>query len=223
MKRRNIWSVALAALSICLAAAAQAAFADPNLEAAVRKAAGRPTGNLTPADLAAVKELLIPGASVLALGGIEELVNLTRLDLAKTPVRDIAPLARLGNLAELNLSDTFVTDFRPLASCRSLRVLSLDRTGISDLSFLTGLISLERLSLTGNSIVNLEPLQPLVALKYAELSHNQITSVAPLRRNAEAGGLGTGDEVRLSGNPLTSAAYLTDIPYLEGRGVKVSR
>lgn len=210
---------------LCLAgpAAAASVFADLNLEEAVRRAAAKPEGELTAADLAGVRELVIPGGSVLSLGGIDKLVNLARLDLAKNPVRDIGPLAGLTKLADLDLSDTFVTDFKPLASLRSLKKLRLENLGLSDISFLSGLTNLEHLSLGRNRIVNLEPLQSLLALKYLALEQNQITSVAPLRRNAEAGGLGSGDEVRIADNPLTSGALLADIPFLEGRGVKVSR
>ena len=200
-----------------------ARFADPNLEAVVRKAAGKPTGELNRSDLAAVSALEVPAADIVDLTGLEALVGLVRLNLDRNPVRDLQPIAQLPALAELSLNDTFVTDTGPIAKCVGLKSLSLEGMEISDLSFLAGLKGLSRLSLSRTRIVDLGPLAGHTALKYLALEQNQITSIAPLRRNAEAGGLGRGDEVRLANNPLTSVALHTDIPFLEGKGAVVRR
>ena len=78
-------------------------FPDPNLEAAVRQAVGRPTGDILSTDLEALTSLDISGLGISDLTGLEQCRNLTSLDLRDNQISDISPLVLLTNLTELEL------------------------------------------------------------------------------------------------------------------------
>ncbi len=62
----------------------------------------------------------------------------------------------------------------------------------------------------------------LTNLTYLDLWQNSISDITALVDNCDAGGLGSGDEVYLQTNPLSTQATDVDIPYLESNGVTVS-
>ncbi|MFC2000428.1 hypothetical protein ACFLXE_06715 [Chloroflexota bacterium] len=65
---------------------------------------------------------------------------------------------------------------------------------------------------------DISPLQNLTSLKDVDLRANQITDIQTLVDNT---GLSDGDQVSLSGNPLSDTSINTYIPQLEARGVQV--
>jgi Leucine-rich repeat (LRR) protein len=84
---------------------------------------------------------------------------------------------------------------------------------------LTGLehfINVRSLNLGSNQISDISPLANLTSLTFLNLSHNEIRDISPLVQNE---GLGTGDEVYLDGNPLSSNSTNIYIPQLQARGV----
>ncbi len=74
------------------------------IEAAIREAAGKPTGELTKADLEKV----------------------TRLDLIRNKITDLKPLAGLTKLNLLWLYENQITDLTPLAGLTKLEWLELE-------------------------------------------------------------------------------------------------
>jgi len=74
------------------------------------------------------------------------------------------------------------------------------------------------LSLVDNQISDLLPLTNLTSLTELDLRRNQTSDIAPLVDNE---GLSEGDQVYLSGNPLSSDSINIYIPELEARGVSV--
>lgn len=69
---------------------------------------------------------------------IGALDKLRTLDLDKTRVSDLTPLAALTGLQRLWLNHTGVTDLAPLAALTGLQLLRLDQTGVTDLAPLAG-------------------------------------------------------------------------------------
>jgi Leucine-rich repeat (LRR) protein len=66
---------------------------------------------------------------------LQDLPELQRLNLARTNMTDLRPLAGLP-LVELNLEDcNKLTDFRPLLECRQLESLILPK-GATDIAYL---------------------------------------------------------------------------------------
>jgi cysteine-rich repeat protein len=147
------------------------------------------------------------------------LTYLRWLDLGDNQISNISPLAGLTNLGTLFLNDNQFVDFSPLAGLTNLGGLILDHNQISDISPLAGLINLTELWLNGNQIVDLSPLAGLNNLDELHLMYNQIVDISPLVDNT---GIGDGDSVDLSENPLSCDAILVDIPLLEARGATVS-
>ena len=88
---------------------------------------------------------------------------------------------------------------------------------ISDISGIEYCSNLTSLSLWGNQIIDISDLIGLTNLNWIDLSNNQVISINALIQNS---GIGNGDIVYLTNNPLTSAsiAYIQD---LKDRGVTV--
>ncbi len=66
------------------------------------------------------------------LNGLKEALNCVYLDLRKTQVSDLKPLAAMTRLRRLSLNETQVSDLKPLAAMTRLRRLSLNETQVSD-------------------------------------------------------------------------------------------
>jgi len=210
-------------------------FPDPNLEAAIREAIGKPTGDIYPSDLDGLTYLNASERSISNLTGLEcctsltclylgdnqisdishlaNLTNLTNLYLYYDQISDISPLANLTNLAWLDLSWNQVSDLAPLQNLADLAVLNLAANQISDISPLESLTCLSGLALQLNQISNISPLANLTNLTDLSLNWNQISDLSPLVDNP---GLGEGDWVGLSGNPLTDHSINICIPELRG-------
>ena len=214
---------------------------DSNLRTAIEKALGKASGvTITTEDMANLTVLRALFANISDLTGLEHATNLTLLNLPDNSISDISPLAGLNNLAELYLSDNSISDISPLAGLNNLIWLELHNNSISDLSPLKGLnnlISLELsdnsisdisplagltnlriLGLSGNSISDISPVAGLINLIELSLENNSISDISPLVANA---GLGSGDTVSVSENPLNHASINTHIPALQSRGVEV--
>ncbi|MCL0107947.1 leucine-rich repeat domain-containing protein [Peptococcaceae bacterium] len=176
---------------------------DTNLEAAIRDALGKPTGNITKEDMAKLTNLEANRRRIIDLSGLEYAVNLTSLNLHGNQITDITPLAGLTNLTRLYLGGNQITDITPLAELTNLTRLNLSYNQITDITPLAGLTNLTNLNLLLN------------------LGDNQITDITPLVINT---GLGYGDIIWLDDNPLDltpGSRNMRDIETLQARGVIV--
>lgn len=122
--------IGLASLSVGCPGGGVVLFQDPNLEAAVRGALGRPFGLLTQEDVLELRILDARSLTIQSLSGLEFATNLTWLNLSLNYIAEISPLAGLVNLETLNL----------------------DCNEIFEVSALQGLLNLQWLSLCGNDI-----------------------------------------------------------------------
>ncbi len=118
-------------------------FPDPNLEAAIRRAIGKPTGDILSSDLHFLPSLDLGGNTIQNLTGLEYCKNLTTLVLIMNQVSDITPLAGLTQLTELYLDFNQISDITPLTGLIQLTKLSLDINQISEITPLTGLTQLK--------------------------------------------------------------------------------
>ena len=157
--------------------------------------------------------------SISDLSPLKGLNNLLiSLELSDNSISDISPLAGLTNLRILGLSGNSISDISPLAGLTNLRILGLSDNSISDISPLAGLTNLRILGLSGNSISDISPVAGLINLIELSLENNSISDISPLVANA---GLGSGDTVSVSENPLNHASINIHIPALQSRGVEV--
>ena len=125
-----------------------------------------------------------------------DLAALTILSAAYCEINDLTGIEECDNLASLDLKSNLIVDISPLAE----------------------LGNIENLILEDNQICDIGPLSAISSLKLLDLSGNQIIDIGALVANP---GLGSGDIVILSNNPLGSDD-LSDIQELENRGVTVS-
>ena len=147
-----------------------------------------------------------------------ELKTLTRLEATDANISDLTGIEDATNLTTLLLRGNSISNLSPLSGLTKLTELQLFRNLVSDLSPLAGLTNLTNLRAGNNSISNLSPLSGLTKLTYLGLHNNSITDLSPLVANS---GLGSGDTVLVTGNPLSQTSIQTHIPTLEGRGVRV--
>ena len=153
------------------------------------------------------------------LSPLSDLMNLTRLDLQYNAVSDLTPLSGMPSLRDLFLAGNSFSDIAPLSDLTNLTVLDLQVNGISDITLLSDLTNLIELYLQHNSISDISVLSNLTNLRVLSLYNNSISDISPLVANT---GLGSGDEVNLRSNPLSSTSINTHIPALQRRGVDIS-
>ena len=197
-------------------AAAPVVFADAGLEAAVRQAAGRESGDIFSTDVESLTELVASERNITDLAGLERLVSLTILDLSANQVSDLTPLAGLDRLVVLDLSENQISDLGPLSGLERLIDLQLSVNRVADLSPLAGLAQLIDLDLSGNRISDLSPLAGLGRLAELDLDSNEISDVEPLLALERL------ETVDLQFNPPFKAeVYAEQIPALITKGVRV--
>ncbi len=176
-------------------------FADPVLDALVRKLAGQAEGTLVPEDLEWVTTLSVPpNAGVASLVGLECWTTLQTLHLAGNDVQDLTPLAHLHHLQELDVSCNRVSTLEPLSAVTSLEVLRADRASFCE---------------HGEQLTSLVPLARLDALHVLSLDGQLISDLATLAALARLRTLG------LRENPL-SCEQADVLELLSARGVDIS-
>ncbi len=155
-------------------------FPDANLEAAIREALNKPTGDITTEDMASLTSLDARQREIQDLTGLEHATNLTYLNLYLNQISDISPLASLTNLTDLWLSHNQISDISPLDSLTNLTNLGLWHNQISDISPLVSLTNLTKLDLLHNQISDISALASLTNLTQLHLSANQISDISLL-------------------------------------------
>ncbi len=161
----------------------------------------------------------ISGSQVSDISSLANLTNLTKLYLEATMVSDISPLANLTNLTELDLEATAVSDISALAGLTNLTTLYFSNNSVSDISALANLTNLTRLQIGANSVSDISALAGLTNLTWLHIGFSLISDLSPLVTNK---GLGNGDRVYVSGNPLSYLSINSHIPTLENRGLTVT-
>ena len=169
--------------------------------------------------LTALTDLELQSNRISDLSGLSGLTSLTKLALWGNPLGDLSPLSGLRSLTWLNLWGSQVSDLSALSGLASLTFLELGNNRITDVSPLSGLTALTSLDIDVNMVSDVSPLSGLTALAELELAENRISDIGPLVSNP---GLGQGDVLTLTDNPLSSDSLNTHIPALQARGVSVS-
>lgn len=178
--------------------------------------------DLTPLENLAtnLEGLGINGNPIEDISVLSKLVNLNRLNAGGLGLTDITPLLDLP-LSVLHLKGNPV-DLNQVAQITTLQFLSIgDNWAITDLSPISVLINLQSLSFAHNygNFSDITPLTSLTNLYYLDLQGNAISDIAPLLDNP---GIGSGDQINLTCNPLSNESYDVYIPELENKGVTIT-
>jgi|GEM_PF-1975813 hypothetical protein len=108
-------------------------FADANLEAAIREAIGKPSGDINRTELEGIANLNASARGISNLSGLEYCTNLTDLRLRGNELSDISPLANPTHPIILDLNDNQIDDISPLMGGLNLGHLKLQQNQISDI------------------------------------------------------------------------------------------
>ena len=169
-------------------------------------------------DLTNLTDLVLFSNAITDISSLSNQTNLIHLNLNHNTVSDLAVLSNLTNLEWLFLADNTITNISALSNLTNLSGLDISGTSITDLSVLTNLTNLTHLTLNDNCISDISALSKLTNLTHLNLSDNRISDFSPLVVNT---GFGSGDEVDVRNNPLSSESLNTHIPALQSRGVNV--
>ena len=122
------------------------------IEAAIRKAAKKPTGELTQADLEKVTKLNLGGNKLTDVKGLEKLTKLKELNLNNNQLTKVPKeLEKLTKLTGLGLKDNKLTDVNGLEKLTQVKSLNLSNNQLNELpKGLEKLDQLTRLYLRGN-------------------------------------------------------------------------
>ncbi len=186
-------------------------FPDPKLEAAIREAIGKPSGDIKQSDFDDLTEFYADDRGIVDLAGLEYCTGLTVLALVENQIGDISPLSGLTSLDLLGLSSNRISDLSPLSNLMSLRTVFLEDNRIGDLSPLSGLTSLEYLQLDANRISDLSPLSGLTSLECLYLNLNQIGDISPISSLAGLWWLGLSVNQISNLSPLSGLTSLKDL------------
>ncbi|EKZ4846025.1 leucine-rich repeat domain-containing protein [Listeria monocytogenes] len=157
-------------------------FPDANLAEAIRDKLGKSSVDdvVTQAELDGITAFLAVSKGIVDISGVENLTNLTVLNLNNNQLNDISPLSNLTNLDELSLGSNHISDISPVASLTNLTWLELFRNQLNDISPLSNLTDLKNLYLDNNKISDISPVANLTNLISLNLANNQISDISSL-------------------------------------------
>lgn len=197
-------------------------FPDANLEAAVRTAIAKPTGDILDTDLQGTGfiTLIATSKGISDLTGLEYATDLQDIYLIVNSISDVSPLASLTSLDYLDLTANTLTDISSLSTLTNLTGFRVNsNTNLSDISVVSNFTSLDNFQANSTAVSDISALNALPNLDEVGVSNSEVSDITGLAGNAA---LTTGDTVILSGAPLDSDSICTDIPLLLGRGVTVT-
>ena len=160
-------------------------FADPRLEAAVRRQVLAKRTNsepLTAGELATVAFLEAPGRGITNLTGLEHCTGLASASLSGNALTDLGPLRGLKLLQYLDLATNKIRDLTPLGTLTGLQYLQLEQNQVTDLTPLAGATNLTSLYLSANRLRLLSPITNLARLGTLTVTQNQLNSLAGVER-----------------------------------------
>ncbi len=158
------------------------------IEAAIRQATKKPTGELTKADLTKLVSLKVHRSTITNLDALEGLVNIKVLDLfGNSDLRDITALRGLKNLERLTLYYPYpgskaLKDITAIQGLTKLKSLNLQRcTNVSDVSALKGLTNLKSLNLSHTNISDVSALKDLKNIEVLDIGYTKVNDVSALK------------------------------------------
>jgi len=188
---------------------------DDALEKEVRLKLNKPSGPITPGELANVKSI-----NLTKYGPVNELnpcvmpkfTQLHDLFIGRGDLDDLSPIAGLTTLISLRATDNKVKNIDPLKKLVHMDRLDLSHTLVNDLSGLTAMTELTELEIDGTEVTDIKPLEKLTKLQKVTMANTAVKDVSPLRAAKELRVLD------ISGTPISDYSMLQ--PAL-GRGLKV--
>jgi len=143
------------------------------IEAAIRRAAGKLTGDLTKADYEKVTKLDLGYARLTSVQGLEKLTQLTSLGLHFNNLTSVQGLENLTQLKQLYLQKNQLTDVKGLEKLTQLKELKLMSNELTSVQGLEKLTQLKELNLRDNPDLTKAQIAELQkALPKCKIRHN---------------------------------------------------
>ena len=198
-------------------------FTDAALEARVREAMGKPEGDITLAEAAAVTKLDLSNTSFDDMnsknGGIHDIsdlryfTGLEDLGLSFNDLHDLSPLSELTSLKYLGFTGIRADDLSVLKGLTNLVFLGFDwtcqedarQTGTLSLDFMADMKNLEIFSCMGNGVHDISALGGLTKIWSLYIDDNAITDISALANLTNL------KELKLNKNPIADYSPLKDI------------
>jgi Leucine-rich repeat (LRR) protein len=156
------------------------------IEGAIRKAAGKPEGELRREDLEKITKLNIDGQQISDISRLKDLKQLQVLNLDRNRIRNLSPLKDLKQLWSLVAGTNQIRDVSALKGMKKLRELKLHGNQIRDLTPLKDLTLLENLWLENNNVSDLSPLYGLKNLRGLYIQNNPDLTKADIEKLRKA-------------------------------------
>lgn len=129
---------------------------------------------------------------------LQDLMYLKNLSLAENQIQDISSIEKLENLRSLNLSQNQIQDISSLRKLEKLENLNLSQNQIQDISSIEKLENLEGLYIGDNQIQDILPIRDLKKLQALDLENNRIKEVSLVFVNS----LPNLKSINIYGNPI---------------------
>src|SRR3954465_3357366 len=149
-------TLALTVLSLSTLAASSPAqevsIPDPNLNAAIHEALGKPAGPLTQQDMLGLTGLSAIFRNITNVQGLEAAQNLVALDLQDNRIADVNLLTNLTRLVFLDVSENRFPQLTIPSGMTNLTTLRAEVGGLTNVTLPAGLTKLTSLSLGFNQL-----------------------------------------------------------------------
>ena len=159
--------------------------------------------------LSKLEKLTLSDCGLSSVAGIEQLVDLTYLDLSDNTIRNISSLSALKKLSEVYLQRNVLTELGSLSGLTSVKTLDVSYNAISDLSPISGMSVLGVLNAGNNQLSNIASLASLTGLTRLDISCNNILSIRELAVLSKL------TELNLSTNAVSDISYLAPLTSLQ--------
>ena len=147
---------------------------------------------------------------------LKDCVQISFLNFSGNHAADIWILHRLKLLSFLAMDNNGIYDLTPLQDLIRMNFLGAEYNNISDIMALNKMVEMESLALDNNQIDDLGPVRAMTNLEKASFINNRIEDLTPLVDNE---GIGPGDWVDISDNPIDCDQQASNISSLRDRGV----
>ncbi|MGG3803688.1 leucine-rich repeat domain-containing protein [Metabacillus fastidiosus] len=132
-------------------------------------------------DIEKLTSLSVPFKGIKDLSGIEQAVNLEKLEIGGNNFSSLAPIKQLNKLEHLDILAYQGSDFENLKGLVNLKTLNVSATSFQDLNMLTGFTHLESLDIGFTSVKDLSPIKNLSKLKNLNISYLDLQTIEPIK------------------------------------------
>ncbi len=175
---------------------------DANLRTAIVEALRlAPNESITVEAMKRLTHLVADRKGIRDLTGLEQAINLERIELRHNAVSDLTPLAELRNLNNIKLRDNAITDVSPLSNLINVDWMGLEENDISDVSPLSGLVKLNGIGISGNPVTDVSSLAGLTSLEGIDAWNTRISDFSALAKLPRLSWIEMGNEASISAVP----------------------